>query len=126
MTGPRHLWNQPCLRRLGSWFAGSRRADGSFEMFDKELKLNRRRDLREGTLEGETVILDRTNGQIHHLNATASFVWRHGDGLSSKAIAERLAQAFQIDPISAETDVVGLLGELKTMNLLETSDKSDL
>jgi len=91
-------------------------------MLDKEHKLNRRTDLSERTLEGETLILDRTNGQIHHLNSTASYVWKHCDGLSSRTIAERLTQAFQIDPGSAETDVIALLSEMKTMNLLETCD----
>ena len=91
-------------------------------MSEKELKLNKRRDLSERTVEGETVLLDRANGQIHHLNATAAYIWKQCEGLSSKAIAERLAQTFQIDPRSAETDVVALLGEMNAMKLLETCD----
>ena len=68
------------------------------------------------------MLLDRANGQIHHLNATATYVWKHCDGLPSKAIAEKLAHAFQIDSRSAESDVLALLGEMNAMKLLETGD----
>ena len=95
-------------------------------MSDKELKLNRRRDLSERTLEGETLILDRINGQIHHLNSTASHVWKQCEGLSTKVNAEQLAQAFQIDPACAEKDVIALLSEMKRMNLLETCSDNNL
>ena len=44
-------------------------------MLEKELKPKKRPDLNERTSEGETLILDRINGQIHHLNPTASYVW---------------------------------------------------
>jgi hypothetical protein len=88
-------------------------------MLDKELKLKIRPDLNERTFEGETLILDRINGQIHHLNSTASYVWKQCDGASTRAIAEKLAQAFQIDLASAEKDVSALLSEMTRMNLLE-------
>jgi len=88
-------------------------------MLDKELKLKIRPDLNERTFEGETLILDRINGQIHHLNSTASYVWKQCDGSSTSAIAEKLAQAFQIDRASAEKDVSVLLSEMTRMNLLE-------
>ena len=94
----------------------------SFMMLDKELKLKKRPDLNERTSEGETLILDRINGQIHQLNSTASYVWKHCDGSSTSAIAEKLAQTFHIDRVSAEKDVVALLSEMRTMNLLETGD----
>ena len=92
-------------------------------MLDKKLKPKKRPDLNERTLEGETVILDRINGQIHHLNSTASYVWKQCDGSSAKAIAEKLVQAFQIDLATAERDVDVLLREMSMMNLLETCDK---
>ena len=86
---------------------------------DKELKLKIRADLNERTFEGETLILDRINGQIHHLNSTASYVWKQCDGSSTRAIAEKLAEAFQIDLPSAEKDVSALLSEMTRMNLVE-------
>jgi hypothetical protein len=88
-------------------------------MVDKEVKLKIRPDLNERTFEGETLILDRINGQIHHLNSTASYVWKQCDGSSTRGIAEKLAQAFQIDLASAEKDVSALLSEMTRMNLLE-------
>ena len=94
--------------------------DDFYPMLDTEFKLNKRKDVSERTIEGETLILDRTNGRVHHLNSTASYIWRHCDGLSTKAIAKQLAEAFQVDAAIAEPDVVALLGEMRTMNLLET------
>ena len=92
-------------------------------MSDKELKHKKRLDLSERTLEGETVILDRASGQIHHLNSTASFVWNRCDGASTHAIVEQLAQAFQVSPAIAEKDVIALLSALKKVNLLEISSQ---
>ena len=88
-------------------------------MSDKELKHKKRLDLSERTLEGETVILDRASGQIHHLNSTASFVWKRCDGASTHSIVEQLAQAFHVSPAKAEKDVIALLSEFKKVNLLE-------
>ena len=95
-------------------------------MLDKELKLKIRPDLNERTFEGETLILDRINGQIHHLNSTASYVWKQCDGSSTRAIAEKLAQAFQIDRARAEKDVGALLSEMAKMNLLEICNDTQL
>ena len=95
-------------------------------MRDKDLKPRKRADLNERTSEGETLILDRINGQIHHLNSTASYVWKLCDGSPAKAIADKLVQAYQVDLATAERDVLVVLSEMKRMNLLETFDKSDL
>ena len=91
-------------------------------MLDKESKFKKRPELTERTSEGETLILDRINGKIHHLNSTASYVWRECERSSAKTIAEELTQAFQIDRGSAEKDVIVLLSEMRSMNLLETCD----
>jgi Coenzyme PQQ synthesis protein D (PqqD) len=94
----------------------------SSPMLDKDLRPKKRPGLNERTSEGEVLILDRINGRIHHLNPTASYVWKQCDGSSAKAIAEKLVQAFQIDLATAERDVNKVLGEMKRMNLLEICD----
>ena len=91
-------------------------------MLNKDLKPKKRPGLNERTAEGETLILDRINGQIHHLNPTASYVWKQCDGSSAKAIAEKLVHAFQVDLATAERDVLVVLSEMKRVNLLETCD----
>ena len=95
-------------------------------MLDKKRKPKKRPDLNERTSEGETLILDRINGQIHHLNSTASYVWKQCDGSSAKSIAEKLVQAFQIDLTTAEKDVLVVLSEMKKMNLLVACDNLTL
>lgn len=92
---------------------------------DAELRLKKRKDVSERTLEGETLILDRSNGRVHHFNPTASYIWQHCDRLSPRTIARQLAEAFQVDASSAEHDVIALLDEMKTMNLLETQSPTD-
>jgi hypothetical protein len=91
-------------------------------MLAKDLIPRKRPGLNERTSEGEVLILDRINGRIHHLNSTASYVWKQCDGSSAKAIAEKLVQAFQIDLATAERDVIVVLTEMERMNLLETCD----
>jgi len=100
----------------------SKSADRLFTMFDKNLRPKKRPGLNERTSEGEVLILDRINGRIHHLNSTASYVWKQCDGSSAKAIAERLVQAFHIDLDTAERDIIVVLTEMERMNLLETCD----
>ena len=95
----------------------------SFTMLDSKLKPKKRPGLNERTSDGETLILDRINGQIHHLNPTASYVWNQCDGSPATAIAERLVEAFQIDLATAQRDLIVLLREMSRMNLLETYDE---
>ena len=88
--------------------------------------LKRRSDLSVRAVDQETVILDRARGLIHQLNSTASYVWDQCDGCSTTdGIVERFAQTFEIDPVSAERDVIKLLSEIRALNLLESS-RTDL
>jgi hypothetical protein len=89
----------------------------------KENPLRRCSELSFRIVGEEIVILDRANGLVHQLNSTASYIWNHCDGSSmTQKIIEQLAQAFEIDPVRAEKDVIGVLGEMKKLNLLEYSD----
>ena len=67
----------------------------------------------------ETLVLDEQSGQIHQLNATASFVWRRCDGASSVVeIAGLLTREFDVDPATAAEDVARVITQLEELKLL--------
>lgn len=70
-------------------------------------------------VDGETVLLDRTGGRVHQLNATASFVWSRLDGTASTGdVAAAVAEAFDVEPERAARDVDALVEQFKALNLL--------
>ena len=65
-------------------------------------------------------MLDRAGGRVHQLNATASFVWARLDGRTSpQDVAVAVAEAFDVEPETAARDVVALLEQFRTLNLLQ-------
>lgn len=81
----------------------------------------RRSDVSVRVVEGETVVLDRQEELIHQLNQTASYIWDRCDGKSAMAeIASQLAEEFDIDPETVARDVAGIVGQLQSLNLLES------
>jgi PqqD family protein of HPr-rel-A system len=79
----------------------------------------RRADLVTRTVDGEVVILDRATGNVHRLNATASFIWNHCDGTSTSAeIAARVATNFERTPEQVLADVTEALANLERLGLL--------
>lgn len=80
----------------------------------------RRSDVSVRVVEGETVVLDRQGELIHQLNQTASSIWDRCDGESTlEEIANRLAEAFDVDSEAAARDVASVVGQLHSLNLLE-------
>jgi hypothetical protein len=85
----------------------------------------RRGDLQERGLDGETLLLDRAAGFIHQFNETASFVWGRCDGRRPvTAIADELAQAFDIPPATARRDVASVVAQLHALGLLRADDQA--
>ena len=81
----------------------------------------RRSDVSVRVVEGETVVLDRQEELIHQLNQTASYIWARCDGKSGMAeIASQLAEEFGIDPETVARDVAGIVGQIQSLNLLES------
>ena len=81
----------------------------------------RRSHLRVRVVEGETLVLDRQESQIHQLNQTASYIWDRCDGKSTVAeIAKQLAEVFDIDSMTAPKDVATIIRQLQRLNLLES------
>ena len=76
-------------------------------------------ELVEQIIEGETVVLDKTAGLIHQLNATASTIWKACDGVATISdIAEQIAGQYDIDIKKAKADVEETLQQLEQQNLV--------
>jgi hypothetical protein len=80
----------------------------------------RRSDLTYRIIEGETLILNREDGCLHQLNSTANFIWESCDGtFRIDQIIERLAEAYEVDSVTARRDVEEVLFKLRSSNLLQ-------
>jgi hypothetical protein len=65
------------------------------------------------------LLLDMEAAQIHQLNTTAGFIWRHCDGVASAAdIAALLAREYEVEEGAAARDVEMALSELRALNLV--------
>lgn len=70
-------------------------------------------------IDGRAVIIQTKAGEVHELNATATFLWRQTDGSRTVAeLAEALRAEFEIDEATALADVNAFLGELAAKGLL--------
>ena len=66
----------------------------------------------------ELLLLDEA-GLIHHLNQTASFIWRKCDGnFTIRDIARLLASEFDVTEEVAAKDVAQVVDQLRELKLL--------
>jgi hypothetical protein len=71
----------------------------------------------------EVVVLDRRQGRVHHLNATAGFVWQRLDGRTpAHRIATAVANQFEVDLEAAVGDVMTLVRQLDELGLVVAVD----
>ena len=78
-----------------------------------------RAGLRVRQLGAEAVLLDRAGCRVHHLNATASFIFSAFDGrLSIAEVTERVVAHFDVEPSVAARDVTDLVARLSADGLL--------
>ena len=74
---------------------------------------------------GQVVVLDAESQEVHQLNKTAGFIWSLIDGSSSpRAMAERLADRFEVDPQTALADVEKILERLRQAHLVVGTERS--
>jgi len=72
----------------------------------------------------ETVVLDRQGELVHQLNQTASYIWDRCDGKSTvPGITNQLAEAFSVDPETAQKDGAVIVSQLQKLNLLEPTNR---
>lgn len=65
------------------------------------------------------VVLVPRKGQIHEFNEAASFLWLEANGESTvTTIAERLVEAFDVDPADAHRDAGDFFSELHALGLI--------
>ena len=84
------------------------------------MRPRRRSDVVDRSADTEHLVLDRRNGQLHRLNATAAMVWSACDGEHSiEEIAALLRASFEDAPEHLEADVAQALHQLRTKGLLE-------
>jgi hypothetical protein len=83
------------------------------------VKHKRRPDLLTRIVDGEVIILDRANGLVHQLNATASHVWNAFDEkLSAADIAAEMSRRFSDTPETVLKDVHRTIAEFERLELL--------
>ena len=84
------------------------------------MSLSVRENLSSQKIDGELVVLDKDNGQIHQLNSVASAIWQYIEsGLDINAITEQLIQMYDIDEATAKTDLAKVLQQFKELKLLD-------
>lgn len=84
------------------------------------MTLSVRENLSSQEIDGELVILDKDNGQIHQLNSVASTIWQYIEsGLDIPAISEQLTQYYEIDGATAKADLDKVLQQFKELKLLD-------
>lgn len=63
-------------------------------------------------LDQGAILLDLNTKYYYNLNETALRIWNYTDELSISEIAERLAEEYEVDKISAEESVLKIMQKL--------------
>lgn len=70
-------------------------------------------------VDDEVVLIDMEGGELFSLSGTARAVWEAIDGqASADEIARSMAQAYEVEPDTAQREVSELLGELAKAGLI--------
>jgi hypothetical protein len=70
-------------------------------------------------VDGELLVVDRDGGQVHYLNATASYVWSMLErGASVEELVARVAERFEVERSTAAQDVESLIERLEGLHLV--------
>lgn len=67
----------------------------------------------------DLLVLDRETNRLHHLNPTASWIYRRCDGHHSvEALVDAMIEQFAIDRETSEHDLQQTLAQLRTLGLI--------
>jgi len=70
----------------------------------------------------ELLLLEQGNGRLHHLNATAAWIYANCDGRTSESLADALTTRFEVEPDAALGDVLRVTGQLVELGLVQHGD----
>ncbi|HXH82322.1 MAG TPA: PqqD family protein, partial [Candidatus Tectomicrobia bacterium] len=88
-------------------------------------RFRRRSDVRSRVVDGEAVVLDRRRQLVHQLNRTATHVWERCDGRHTIAeLGGELAEAFDVDRVTASRDAAAILRQLEALGLVEADPEA--
>jgi hypothetical protein len=86
------------------------------------MKPKARDDLAVVEIEGEAIIYDDRNGQLHHLNPTATILFNLCDGKSTaKEFAVDIAEVYGLPLRDVERQVRALIREFRQAGLLDSN-----
>ena len=70
-------------------------------------------------VEGEMLLVDTQNMQVHQLNRTASVVWEKCDGMHTVGdIIASLINEYDVKPEVAKQEVISLIAQLQDLKLI--------
>jgi len=75
-------------------------------------------DIIETPLEDELVLLDPKTQQMYSLNATGMLIWETLKSGQYATVAEKLSDAFEVEPTQAQHDADSLIADLERSGLL--------
>lgn len=70
-------------------------------------------------LEGELVLLDPTTGDLHHLDASATLVWKSLDGRDLDSVLDQLSRTVRLERSRLARDVMDTIDRFLELGLLE-------
>ena len=89
-------------------------------MIDLNFIPKSRSDVQHQVIDGESVILDTSNGMIHQLNETASFIWQSCNGKNNvQNIVTMLMDSYSASENTANDDVIKVISNFKELELLD-------
>ncbi|MCX7013917.1 MAG: PqqD family peptide modification chaperone [Candidatus Sumerlaeota bacterium] len=76
-------------------------------------------------LDGDTIILNLTDGQYYELNPVAGWIWGHiQEPRSVSSLLEMLVEEYSVETNECERDVKELLQEMAATGLIEVTNES--
>lgn len=93
-------------------------------MDDADAPLRTRTDVVVEELDGELIVLDPSTGDLHHLDQSATLVWRNLDGCDQASVVERISTLLGVDRARLEEDVGATIERLVDLGLLRCGDRA--